>query len=110
MEKSARLAEFQRRGYYLANLSECPIPEKAEPVAATIDRLASTLIRRVRFNYRPKHVAPMGQELTPLTEMLKSAGIGSILTLDHGLVLPTPRTGSGQWMQLFRRSVTAAAP
>jgi hypothetical protein len=110
MEKSARLAEFQRRGYYLTYLSECPIPEKREPVAATIERLGPTLIRRIRFNYRPKQIAPMGQELIPLVEMLKAAGIGPILTLEHGLVLPIPRTGLGQWMELFRRSVTAAAP
>jgi len=110
MDKHARLAEFQRKGYYLTYLSECPIPEKVEPAAATIARLGPTLIRRIEFNYRPKHIAPMGQELTPLAEMLKSAGIGPILTLDHELLLPIPRTGPGQWMQLFRRSVTAAAP
>jgi len=110
MHKPVRLAEYQRRGYYLTYLSECPIPENAEPVAATIARLGPTLIRRIKFNFRPKHIAPMGQELTPLAEMLRAAGIGPLVTLDHGLVLPTPRTGPGVWMELFRRAVTAAAP
>ena len=109
-EKSPRLAEFQRRGYYLTYLCECPLAEKTEPVAATIDRLCPTLIRRIRFNYRPKQVAPMGQELSPLVEAFRNARIGPLVTLDHGLVLPTPRIGPGQWMELFRRSVTAAAP
>jgi hypothetical protein len=107
---TARLAEFQRRGYYLAYLSECPIPENREPAASTIARLGPTLIRRIRFNYRPKHIAPLGQELFPLVELLKVAGIGPILTLDQGLTLPTPRTGNREWMELFRRSVAAAAP
>ena len=106
----ARLAEFQRRGYYLAYLSECPIPESGEPAASTVARLGPTLVRRIRFNYKPKHVAPLGQELFPLVDMLRVAGIGPILTLDQGLALPTPRTGDREWMELFRRAVATAAP
>jgi hypothetical protein len=107
---TARLAEFQRRGHYLAYLSECPIPENGELAVSTIARLAPTLIRRIRFNYKPKHVAPLGQELFPLVDMLKVAGIGPILTLDQGLALPTPRTGDREWMELFQRAVATAAP
>jgi hypothetical protein len=107
---SARLAEFQRRGYYLAYLSECPLPEIEEPSAATIARLSPTLNRRIRFNYKPKLVAPIGQELFPLIDMLRIAGIGPILTQDQGLALPTPRTGAGDWMELFQRAVSSVAP
>jgi hypothetical protein len=107
---SARLAEFQRRGYYLAYLSECPLPANGEPVASTIARLGPTLIRRIRFSYKPKHVGPLGQELLPLIDMLSAAGIGPILTLEHGLALPTPRTGARDWMGLFRRAVSTVVP
>jgi len=106
---SARLAEFQHRGHYLAHLSECPIPENQEPAASTIARLAPTLIRRIRFNYKPKHVAPLGQGLFPLVDILRAAGIGSILTLDDGQPLPAPRTGSRECMALFQRAVASAA-
>ena len=84
---SARLLEFQRKGYYLAYLSECPITGTEEPIAATISRLAPTLVRRIRLNYKPKQIAPLGPELTPLAEVLKGAGIGSIVTLDQGTAL-----------------------
>jgi hypothetical protein len=107
---TARLAEFQRRGYYLAYLSECPIPENGEPAACTVARLGPTLIRRIRFNYKPKHIAPLGQELIPLVDMLRTAGIGPILTLDHGLALPSPRTGDREWLELFQRAVATVAP
>ena len=107
---SARLADFQRRGYFLAYLSECPIRENEETAASTIARLGPTLIRRIRFNYKPKHIAPLGQELSPLVEMLRTAGIGPVLTMDQGLLLPTPGTGSQEWRELFQRSVAAAAP
>jgi hypothetical protein len=106
----ARLAEFQRRGYYLAYLSECPIPASEVPAASTIARLVPTLIRRIRFNYKPKHITPLGEELFPLIEKLRVAGIGSILTLEQGLALPAPRTGDREWMELFQRAVASVAP
>lgn len=106
--ESARLAEFQRRGYYLAYVSECPITQNDETAETTIARLAPTLIRRIRFNYKPKHIAPLGQELFPLVEMLTVAGISPLLTLDQGRVLPTPSTGLRDWKELFQRSVAAA--
>lgn len=107
---SIRLAEFQRRGHYLAYLSECPIREDEEPTASTIARLAPTLIRRIRFNYRPKYIAPLGHELLPLLETLRAAGIGPILARERGQILPIPRTGDREWPELFRRAVDSAAP
>jgi len=106
----ARLVEFQRRGYYLAYLSECPMPENEEPAASTIARLGPTLIRRIHFNYKPKHITPLGEELFPLVELLSAAGLGPILTLDQGLALPAPRTGDREWMELFQRAVASVAP
>ena len=106
----AKLAEFQHRGCYLACLSECPIPANREPAAATIARLAHTLLRRIRFNYRPRLIAPVGQELRPLVDILNAASLGPILTLDQGLPLPYPGTGGAQGRELFRRAVAAAAP
>jgi hypothetical protein len=108
--ETARLAEFQHRGYYLACLSECPIPASQEPAAATIARLGPTLIRRIRFNYRPKLIAPLGQDLFPLVDVLKGSQLGPVVTLDHGLPLPSPRTGDREWRELFQRAVAAAAP
>lgn len=107
---SARLAEFQRRGYYLAHLSECPIPETEEPAASTISRLGPTLIRRIRFNYKPRSIAPLGEMLFPLVEKLRAAEVGPVLTLDQGQLLPSPKTGDQQWMKLFQRAVASVAP
>jgi hypothetical protein len=106
----ARLAEFQRRGYYLTFLSECPLPENAESSDKTIERLVPTLARRIKFNYRPKQIAPLGQELSPLVNLLKGHEIALVTTAGDGLALPIPGTGPRDWMELFRRSVTAVAP
>jgi hypothetical protein len=105
----ARLAEFQHRGYHLAYVSECPIPAGRESAAETLARLAPTLVRRIRFNYRPKQVAPLGMELLPLVATLQSAGISPVLAPDHGQLLPVPGTGGGEWLELFERTVASAA-
>jgi hypothetical protein len=106
---TARLAEFQRRGYFLAYLSECPILESAEPSEATVARLASTLIRRIRFNYRPKHIAPIGQELLPLVDLLEAAGFGPTLLLDQGRTLPAPSASDRKGIELFHGAVSTVA-
>jgi hypothetical protein len=106
----ARLTEFQRKGHYLVYLSECPLPENQEGATSTIARLAPTLIRRIRFNYKPKHVAPLGQELSTLVELLRDAGVSPIVTLDQGQVLPVPSTANREWTDLFQRAVASVAP
>jgi hypothetical protein len=105
----ARLAEFQRRGHFLAYLSECPISGGVETATATAARLGPTLIRRIRFNYKPKHIAPMGEEMVPLVDQLKVAGFAPALLLDQGLPLPSARTGDQDWQKLFQRSVSTVA-
>ena len=75
---TANLLEFQRRGYYLSYLSECPIAPRptadsnadGDVALDCIPRLASTLVKRIRFNYKPKYVALLGTDLQPLIEIL----------------------------------------
>jgi hypothetical protein len=105
----ARLMEFQRRGYYMVYVSECPIPKEQESSDSTIARLAPTLIRRIRFNYRPKHIAPLGDDLFPLADLMKKAGLVSILTLPNGRPLPIPRLGGREDMELVRSAVAGVA-
>jgi hypothetical protein len=77
----AKLVEFQRRGYYLAYLAECPLPT-TDSTAAAIVRLASTLVRRIQFNYRPKQIAILDEGLSPLIGILDKTGMGSLLLRD----------------------------
>ena len=171
----AMLLEFQRRGYYLTYLSECPVtpehsanvhaarrsrdqdqlqrlkptegesgsaglkpgpPRRPETsthgttnvevkrevanlgidgtqVSATrecISRLAPTLIKRIRFNYRPKHVVLLGTQLSPLIGVFEDAGLGPLLLLDRGAPLTIPGTGDGSSLALFRRAVNIETP
>jgi hypothetical protein len=92
----ARLLEFQRKGYYLTYLSECPLLARADANATRerISRLAPTLIRRIRFNYKPKHIALVGTNLTSLIEVLQQAGMGALLDISQAAPLTIPNSGS----------------
>ena len=105
---TAKLLEFQRRGYYLSYLSECPVTpplpagpsrerasqDRDESIASEcISRLAPTLVKRIRFNYKPKHVALLGTNMAPLIEVFEHAGIGPLLVLHQGTPLTIPVCG-----------------
>jgi hypothetical protein len=101
---TASLLEFQRRGYYLTSLSECPVtPEHSASLGQrddesaareSISRLAPTLIKRIRFNYKPKHVALLGANLSPLIEIFEHAGTDPLLLLNQErLPLTIPECG-----------------
>jgi hypothetical protein len=85
-----RLLEFQRKGYYLTYLSECPFLAQSDANVAheCISRLAPTLVKRIRFNYKPKHIALVGSNLQPLIEVFQQAGMGPLLddTLHANLI------------------------
>ena len=71
--KAARLAEFQRRGYFLAYVSECPLPENAERATSTFGRLGPTLLLETK-------TLPRWKWLTCQSLNMRSA-IGSSLRL-----------------------------
>ena len=109
-DPAALLGEFQRRGFHLVYLSECPRPADNTPGPEEVSRLTPTLVRRVRFNYKPRLVAPLGAELFPLVDALQKAGIGPVITTAAGQPLPVPRAGDPDWLELFQRAVSSAAP
>jgi hypothetical protein len=114
----AMLLEFQKRGYFMTYLSECPVTQPAsagqgaEASAARecFSRLAPTLIKRIRFNYRPRRVVLLGTQMSPLIGVLEPAGLGPLLLLDRGAPLTIPSTGDGASVDLFRRAVNIETP
>jgi hypothetical protein len=114
----AKLVEFQRCGYYLAYVSECPLPAGSDSAqagsrrdtAGVLRRLAPTLVKRFQFNYKPKHIALLGTELHPLVELLKRAGMGANLLLDGEAPLALPSVGDVASMARFRSHLGIGTP
>ena len=74
----AALAEFQHRGFYLADALECPV-EAPREVNDRVTGTASTLLKRIEFSYRPKHIVPIGAGVKALIPVLQSSSIADRL-------------------------------
>ena len=92
------LADFQRRGYLLAHILECPNNSAdAKGVQELLEkRLAATMVR-IRRSIKPKKVVLLGRELDPLVEHLTKEAVGSELALSlngHSFRLENLASGS----------------
>jgi hypothetical protein len=77
-DDEAALAEFQRRGFYLAYAVECPVATPQE-LSKRIAAASSTLLKRIEFSYRPKHVVPVGATVKAIAPGLRNSSIGPLL-------------------------------
>jgi hypothetical protein len=78
INEEAALAEFQRRGFYLADVVECPVAT-SEELSERVARATSTLLKRIEFSYRPKQVVPFGVAVKALIPVLQKSPIGDRL-------------------------------
>jgi hypothetical protein len=82
IEEEAALADFQRRGLFLAYAVECPVEDWGE-LRKTVGHLAPTMVKRIRASYKPRHVALLGEPLEELIPVFEEAGFGDRLILDR---------------------------
>ena len=83
------LAEFQKRGFFCADLVECPVEEIA-PGSELAHRYGPTLVKRIQLSYKPKHVVLLPTRARDLIPVLQQAGLGDRLLLYQGLPLHFP--------------------
>lgn len=85
--RAAILVEFQRLGYFLTHLLECPLEPPAGEgsglLAAATGHLPPALTR-IRRSLKPKQIALISSDLEELVPRLTSAGLGEALLLDGG--------------------------
>jgi hypothetical protein len=110
----ATLAEFQRAGFLLTYVLECPLnPEVHE--GAAIDGLLRSrlpaLLARVRRSLRPKRIVPISSALESLIGSLGAGELGCSVVLDGGkpfaLDSAAPELAIARLNQILTR---AAAP
>ena len=95
LDESAVLADFQRRGFFLAHVVECPIDEP-QALRHAVNRLAPTLLRRLDASYKPKHVVPVGQAVSEIVPFLQMSGWSGRLILAKGSSFEDPFLGDPQ--------------
>jgi hypothetical protein len=103
-QEESVLAEFQKRGLFLAYAVECPV-ESLKELTQQIQRLASTVVLRVNSSYKPKFVAPISHSLQDLVSLLQSRGWSDKLILANGKPFDDPFLGDPQRQAEFGTSL-----
>jgi hypothetical protein len=82
----AVLAEFQRGGFLLTHVLECPIeylPGNGIRDVGLLQRVAP-VAARIRRSLKPKRVVLISEQLTPIASRFSSAELGCPVLLDDG--------------------------
>src|SRR5258708_28120599 len=80
-------AEFQRAGFFLTHVLECPLGKDAGQGAAAAALLAQRIqpvATRIRPSLKPKRVALISQALGPILEKILALELGCPVVLDDG--------------------------
>jgi hypothetical protein len=114
----AFLAEFQRRGFYLADCLECPLAEivpgfregaaKANS-SKLIHQFSATILSRISSSYKPKQIVLLSTRTRHLIPLLQHAGWGGRLLLYHGLPLHFPHPDNPGAQAQFRAGIAEIA-
>jgi len=109
----AVLAEFQRGGFLLAYVLDCPFEQGADPVQLQrlLEGRLPTVLARVRRSLKPKRLVPIAQALQPSLGALESANLGCAIVLDCGKPFALDGASPEQAIERLRgalASVTAA--
>lgn len=108
---AACLAEFQRRGFFLADSLECPVeeivPGLREGTARAnafelAHRYGPTIVKRIQLSYKSKHVVLLSTRTRHLIPILQKAGLGDRLLLYQGLPLHFPHPHNPAAQAQFR--------
>jgi len=77
--------EFQRAGFFLTHVLECPLDNalegRAEPAYLLAERV-KPIAARIRRSLKPKRVALISQALGPILEALQAMDLGCSILLD----------------------------
>ncbi|HEV2399938.1 MAG TPA: hypothetical protein VGS27_23570, partial [Candidatus Sulfotelmatobacter sp.] len=91
--EEALLTEFQRAGFFLTECCECPVQDAATWNSDLAVRMAPSVLRRVQFSYKPKHILLLSSELAPLIPFFRESGLGENLLLRDGKPIDIPVVG-----------------
>ena len=93
----ATLADFQRRGYLLAHLIECPQEQGTAVGTEILRRRIPATLTRIRRSFKPKRVVLLGQELAEFIPQFMAANLDAALILRNGRPFEWSEIGGG-WL------------
>src|SRR5712664_4948242 len=99
----AMLAEFQRRGFLLTHVLECPLEDGAR--GRTQELIANRLpavLTRIRRSLKPKRLAPISGVLEQFLPALASGELSCTILLDHDKPFALDGNASSEALRLLR--------
>ncbi len=106
-------AEFQRAGFFLTHVLECPLDGEgslhAEAQAALKMRLAA-VATRIRRSLKPKRVMAVTEELTPVLDDILALDLGCPVLLDHGKPFRLESRAGENGVARLREALATAGP
>jgi hypothetical protein len=98
------LGLFQHGGFFLTEAVECPVEDGAN-FDSLIARLTPTIVRRVRFSYRPKSVLMLSERLAGVGNALREAAMDTEVLLWNGAPVALPGAEDAEGRERFRTKV-----
>jgi hypothetical protein len=105
-------AEFQRAGFFLTHILECPLEKDVENQADRSSLLAGRLAAvatRIRRSLRPIRVVLISQELEPVLERILSLDLGCPIVLEKGKPFQFGASTCGEAVARLRDILSAPA-
>ena len=106
------LSEFQRSGFFLTHVLECPLETGGlgDPSSeALLERRAGQVLTRIRRSLKPKRVVLISELLAPLTARFTSTAMGCPVLLDDGKPFGLDSSGFSAAAQHLREALGAPA-
>jgi hypothetical protein len=109
--KEAVLSEFQRGGFLLGYVLECPLEPESRNEAALAALLKARMpafLARLRRSFQPKRVASISSKLDPLFAGLTEADLGCTLLNDGGRSFALDAAAPERETERLRQALAAA--
>ena len=107
----AVLAEFQRGGFLLTYVLDCPFKPNVDPgeLQRLLERRFPAILARVRRSLRPKRLVPIAQALDASLGALENASLGCAVVLDGGKAFALDGASPDQAIERLRQALAVAA-
>jgi hypothetical protein len=105
-------AEFQRGGFFLTHVLECPIENESGPAQVLPSLMAQRLTAvavRIRRSLKPKRVVPISRALEAILEKFVALPLGCPLVLDDGKPFALDESDTQKAATRLRGAVGASA-
>ena len=110
----AVLGDFQRRGFLLTHVLECPLENTGNSAPQLLEQLLekriSAVFARIRRSLKPKQLVLLSDGLGPLANLFIKQDLGCSLVLDHGKPFLLSERGPGSVGERLREALAVTLP